>query len=126
MKTLKLIIVLTLIFVGTQSKAQYLPSSYEAIFNEIVTNFEEIRGGNSLNDGKESLRLLNNEKIILRMEHKRKIKTLTFVKKNDEEGQKFWVSDNKLTTDMVNKFEKDLTKVLENMLEISREEAKKD
>ncbi|MBI9067503.1 MAG: hypothetical protein JEZ09_09450 [Salinivirgaceae bacterium] len=125
-KFLKAFFLVGIIFFSTNTFGQYLPSSYESLFNEIVLNFEEIRGGNSLNDGKESLRLLDNEKIILRIEHKRKIKTLTFIKEADEEGSKFWVSGNKLTTDMVNKFEKDLTKSLENMLELSREEAKKD
>ena len=104
--------------------AQLLPPSYEAIFNEITENFKEIRGGNSIADGKTSLRLLSDEKIIIRMDHKRSVKTLTFIKKADEEGAKYWISANKLTTDMVNKYEKDLTKIIEKLLEISREKAK--
>jgi len=58
------------------------------------------------------------------MKHKGSIKTLTFIKKKDEEGQKYWVSANKLSTDMVNKYEDDLTKVLDTMLKLSREQAK--
>lgn len=126
MKFFKLVSLAILLLTVSNIVGQDLPSSYEPMLNEIVTNFEEIRGGNSLNEGKNSLRLLNDDKIILRIEHKRKVKTLTFIKKLDEEGSKYWVSANKLTTDMVNKFEDDLTKVLEEMLELSRDEAKKD
>ncbi len=110
---------------STKAKAQFLPSSYQAIFDEIVDNFKEIRGGNSLNQGKSSLRLLSNEKIIVKIDHKKSVKTLTFIKKKDEEGNTFWIAANQLTIDMVNKYEDDLTKVLEDMLELSREEAKK-
>lgn len=106
------------------AKAQNLPPAYEAIFDEIVENFKEIRGGNSIADGKTSLRLLSNEKIIIRMNHKRSVKTLTFTKKPDEEGSRFWQAQNKLTTDMVNKYEKDLTKIVKKLLEISRDKAK--
>jgi hypothetical protein len=95
------------------------------MLNEIVENFKEIRGGNSLNlDKTTSLRLLSDEKIIVRMDHKKSVKTLTFVKKLDEEGEKFWYSDNKVTTDMINKYEKELTKLMEKFLEESRVQAK--
>jgi hypothetical protein len=126
MKTIKRFIYLTgILLLGLNAKAQLVPETYQPIFNEIVTNFETIRGSNSLKDGKTSLRLLSQEKIVIKLDHKRSVKTLTFVIKLDEEGNKYWVADNTLTTDMVNKYEGDLTKVLEKMLEISREEAKK-
>ncbi|PKP12046.1 MAG: hypothetical protein CVU09_00680 [Bacteroidetes bacterium HGW-Bacteroidetes-4] len=126
MKTLKKIVYLTgIILLSLNAKAQLVPETYQPIFNEIVTNFETIRGSNSLKDGKTSLRLLSQEKIVIKLDHKRNVKTLTFVIKLDEEGNKYWVADNTLTIDMVNKYESDLTKVLEKMLEISREESKK-
>jgi hypothetical protein len=126
MKTLRKIVYLTGIFLlSLNANAQLVPETYQPIFNEIVTNFETIRGSNSLKDGKTSLRLLSKEKIVIKIDHKRSVKTLTFVIKLDEEGNKYWVADNTLTIDMVNKYESDLTKVLEKMLEISREEAKK-
>ncbi len=113
------------LFVSTNMFGQYLPASYESTLDEITENFKTIRGATSLKDGKTSLRFLSDEKIILRLEHKKKVKTLTFVKEADEEGGKFWISGNSLTTDTVEKYEKDITKELENMLKISREEAKK-
>lgn len=122
---LKILVIVSAFFLGTKSvNAQHLPPAYEAIFNEIVENFKEIRGGNSIADGKTSLRLLSNERIIIRMDHKRSIKTLTFIKKADEEGATYWMAGNKLTTDMVNKYEKELTKTVEKLLEISRDKAK--
>lgn len=125
MKTfLKLTLVVVLFLATNNIKAQYLPPAYEPLLNEIVENFKEIRGTTSLNEGKNSLRLLGEEKIILKMKHKGSVKTLTFIKKKDEEGQKYWVSSNKLTTDMVNKYEKDLTEVLDTMLELSRDKSK--
>ncbi len=120
-KTLTLV---STLFISTTINAQFLPTSYESLFNEIVENFSTIRGGNSIADGKTSLRLLSQEKIILRLTHKKRVKTLTFIIKKDEEGENYWVAGNKLTTDMVNKYEKDLTKTLNTMLEISREKAK--
>ncbi len=116
--------IIGMFFISTTINAQFLPPSYESLLNEIVANFKEIRGGNSIADGKTSLRLLSDEKIILRIDHKRKVKTLTFIVAKDEEGQDYWVSANKLTTDMVNKYEKELTKILNKMLEISRKKAK--
>lgn len=121
---LKSVLIIILALVLNNAKAQYLPPAYEPLLTEIVENFSEIRGTTSLNEGKNSLRLLGEEKIILKMKHKGSVKTLTFIKKKDEEGQKYWVSANKLTTDMVNKYEKDLTEVLDTMLELSREKAK--
>ncbi len=115
---------LTLLFLNNAIQAQNLPVAYEKIFDEIVDNFKDIRGGNSIADGKTSLRLLSNERIIIRMNHKRSVKTLTFIKKPDEEGKTFWQAANQLTTDMVNKYEKELTKTVNKLLEISRDKAK--
>ncbi|MFA6404253.1 MAG: hypothetical protein WCX31_21895 [Salinivirgaceae bacterium] len=112
------------IIMSTATKAQQLPLSYEAMFNEIVTNFETIRGGNTINDGKTSLRLLAKDKIVLRLDHKKTVKTLTFTKGKDEEGNEYWISGSDITTDMVNKYEKDLTEILEDMLKLSREKSK--
>lgn len=126
MKTIsKLFLFVAIILAGNTASAQYLPSSYEAILTEISENFKEIRGGNSITEGKSSLRKLSDDKIILKMDHKKSVKTLTFVKKLDEEGEKFWYADNKLTTDTVNKYEKDVTKLLNKMLDLSIKEAKK-
>lgn len=121
---LKLSFILAVLFISSNSSAQYLPHSYESIFNEMVENFKTIRGGNTITDGKTSLRLLAQDKIVLKIDHKKSVKTLTFVKAKDEEGNDYWVSGNDLTTDMVNKYEDDLTKILEKMLETSRKEAK--
>lgn len=121
---LRIMLLIGVFFISSTTFGQYLPTTYEAVLDEIVENFEEIRGKTSLNNGKSSLRLLSTEKIILRLDHKKSIKTLTFVKKNDEEGEKFWISDSKVTTDMINKYEKTVTKELNNMLKISRKQAK--
>lgn len=123
-KLYKTLLLTGVIFMSTTTFGQYLPSSYEGFFNEIVENFNEIRGTNSVKDGKTSLRLLSPEKIIIRIDHKGSIKTLTFVKEPDEEGEKFWISDNKLTTDMVNKYESKLTKIIKSLVEITQEKAK--
>ncbi len=120
----KVTLIVSALFWGTSVFGQHLPPAYQGIFDEIVTNFETIRGATSLNDKNNSLRLLKEDKIILRMKHKGSIKTLTFVTKPDEEGNKIWMSDNQLTTDMVEKYEKDLTKVVDSMLALSREKAK--
>ena len=121
---LKLVFVISLFIVSSVVKGQFLPPSYEPLLTEIVENFAEIRGTTSLTEGKNSLRLLGDEKIIVKMKHKGSVKTLTFIKKKDEEGEKFWVASNKLSTDMVNKFEDDLTEVLDTMLKLSQDKAK--
>ncbi len=121
---LKLALIAVVLFIGKLSFGQYLPPSYEPLLSEIVTNFETIRGTTSLNDGPNSLRLLGEDKIILRMKHKGSVKTLTFETKKDEEGNAYWMSSNQLTTDMVEKYEKELTDVLNQMLDISRKKAK--
>jgi hypothetical protein len=103
---------------------QYLPESYQPMFNEIVTNFETITSGNSINEGSTSLRVINENRIVLRLEHKRKVKNLTFVTKRDEENKQYWAPANDLTIDMVNKYEKDLTKILISMHKLSEKKSK--
>lgn len=124
MKILKILLVLGLILFTTEIFGQTLPDSYQPMFNEIITNFENIRTGNSINKGKNSLRVINENKIVLRTEHKKKVKNLTFVKKLNKDNELVWIADNQLTIDMVNKYEEFLTKTLETMLEFSREKAK--
>ena len=123
MKTLKTIIALGLILFATELFGQYLPPSYQPMFNEIVTNFETIRSGNSINEGKNSLRLINKDRIVLRIEHKKKVKNLTFETKLDEENKLYWVAANDLTIDMVNKYEDYLTKTLESMHKLSEKKS---
>ena len=69
------------------------------------------------------MRVLTEDKVILRTEHKKKVKNLTFVKKAVDDKM-LWVADNQLTIDMVNKYEEFLTETLMLMLEYSREKAK--
>jgi hypothetical protein len=109
---MKTLLTLGLIFFASHMFGQYLPESYQPMFNEIVTNFETITSGNSINEGSTSLRVINENRIVLRLEHKRKVKNLTFVTKRDEENKQYWAPANDLTIDMVNKYEKDLTKIL--------------
>jgi hypothetical protein len=118
------LLLVVVMFVSSNVFGQYLPSSYESVLNEISENFATIRGGNSIKDGKNSLRFLSEDKIILRIEHKRKVKTLTFIKKKDEEGSKYWASGNSLTTDTVNKYEKVIKDILDDMLKVSKEKSK--
>lgn len=124
MKILKTFLALGLILFVTESFGQKLPESYQPMFDEIITNFESIRTGNSINKGKNSLRVLNDKKIILRTEHKKKVKNLTFVKKLNKDNKLEWIADNQLTIDMVNKYEEFLTKALTTMYEYSAEKAK--
>lgn len=124
MKTLKTLLVLGLILFTTEIFGQTLPPSYQTMFNEIITNFETIRSGNSIKQGKNSLSIINENRIALRTEHKKKVKNLTFVTKLDEENKLYWVAANQLTIDMVNKYEDYLTKTLESMLELSEKKSK--
>ncbi len=124
MKLLKTLFAISLVIFFTNTYGQELPESYQAMFNEVVTNFESIRTGNSINKGDHSLRVINEERIVLRTEHKKKVKNLTFVKKPNEDNELIWIADNQLTIDMVNKYEEFLTEVLQEMLEFSREKAK--
>lgn len=124
MKFIKTFFILSIILLATNVYGQKLPDNYQAIFNEAVTNFKSIRSGNSITKGDNSLRVINDERIVLRTEHKKKVKNLTFVKKPNENNEMVWIADNQLTIDMVNKYEEFLTEALMEMLEYSREKAK--
>jgi hypothetical protein len=124
MRILKTLLVLGLILFTTEIFGQYLPASYEPMLNEIVENFKTIRTGNSLTEGKNSIRVINDNRIVLRLEYKRQIKNLTFETKPDEENNLFWVASNQLTIDMVNKHEDYLTKTLKSMHKLSESKSK--
>ena len=124
MKLLKTLLALSLILLTVETFGQDLPSSYQTMFSEIITNFETINTGNSIKKGKNSISIINENKIALRTEHKKKVKNLTFVKKLNEENKLHWVAANPLTIDMVNKYEDDLTKILVSMLELSEKKSK--
>ncbi|MCK5029586.1 MAG: hypothetical protein KAR57_08125 [Bacteroidales bacterium] len=124
MKLLKTLLALGLILFTTEIFGQDLPPSYQPMFNEIITNFETIRTGNSIKKGKNTLSVISENKIALRTEHKKKVKNLTFVTKLDEENKLYWVAANQLTIDMVNKYEDYLTKTLGSMLELSEKKSK--
>lgn len=124
MKTIKLLLTTGLILFTTTVFGQYLPPSYQPMFNEIITNFETIRSGNSINEGKNSLRVINENRIVLRVEHKKKVKNLTFETKLDEENKLYWVAANQLTTDMVNNYEDYLTKILKSLHKLSEKKSK--
>lgn len=108
----------------TEILAQHLPPSYQPMLNEIVVNFETIVGSNSISQGKNTLSVIDKEKVALRVEHKKKVKNLTFVKEPDEENKLQWVAANALTIDMVNKYEDYLTKTLESMHKLSEKKSK--
>ncbi len=124
MRTIKLLCIVGLFVFARNVSGQYLPESYQPMFNEIVTNFETITSGNSINDGSTSLRVINDDRIILRVKHKKQVKNLTFETKLDEESKKIWVAGNPLTIDMVNKYEDYLTKTLEDMYALSDKKSK--
>ncbi len=124
MKLLKTLLALGLIIFTTETFGQDLPSSYQTMFSEIITNFETINSGNSIKKGKNSISIINKNKIALRTEHKKKVKNLTFVTKLNEENKLYWVAANPLTIDMVNKYEDYLTKILKSMLELSEKKSK--
>ena len=115
MKVLKPFIVISLILFSHNLFGQYLPPVYQPMLNEIVTYFETIRGSNSITKGKNTLSVVDENKVALRIEHKGQVKNLTFEKVPDEESKYFWVAANDLTIDMVNKYEKDVTKILKSM-----------
>jgi hypothetical protein len=101
-----------------------LPPSYQPMLNEIVVNFETIVGSNSITQGKTTLSVLDKNKVALRVEHKGSVKNLTFETQPDEENNMRWVAANDLTTDMVNKYEKYLTKTLQSMYKLSEKKSK--
>ena len=123
MKILRTLITFCFILIAAKLQCQELPPSYQAMLNEIVTNFETIRTGNSVTKGSTSISVLDKDKIALRVEHKKSVKNLTFIKQPDEESQMYWVAANQLTTDMVNKYEDYLTKTLESMLKLSEKKS---
>jgi len=124
MKILKTLMLLGLIASTTEIFGQYLPPSYQPMLNEIVANFETIRGSNSITQGKTTLSVSNENKIALRVEHKKEVKNLTFEQIPDEENNLYWVAANELTIDMVNKYEDYLTKTLESMHKLSEKKSK--
>lgn len=124
MKILKTLLILGLILFTTDIFSQYLPPSFQPMLNEIITNFETIRGKNSISQGKNTLSVINKNRIALRVEHKKKVKNLTFITKLDEENKLYWVAANELTTDMVNKYEDYLTKTLDSMRKLSEKKSK--
>jgi len=124
MKIGKLLIAIGLIFFTTEIFGQDLPAEYQNILNEVITNFKTITTGNSISKGKMVLSVVNENKIALRLEHTKKVKNLTFITKTDADNNVIWIAANPLTIDMVNKYEKDLTEYLHEMLELSRKKSK--
>ena len=124
MKILKTLLALSLILFTTEIIGQELPSTYSAMFNEMIDNIELIRSGNSLKKGKHTLTVFSDEKIVLRTTYNKQVKNLTFIKKANKESKMEWLAANQLTTDMVNKHEEDLTEILMEMLELSEKKSK--
>ena len=124
MKISKILITVGLILFATNSFCQTLPPSYQSMLNEIVQNFKTITSGNSITQGDKKLSVINDDKIALRIEFKKKVKNLTFITTRDEENKVIWIAANDLTIDMVNKYEDDLTKMLESMLKLSEKKSK--
>ena len=124
MKIVKTLITIGLIFFTSEIFSQVLPPSYQPMLNEIVVNFQTIRGSNSITQGKNTLSVVNENKIALRVEHKNAVKNLTFETQLDEENKPYWVAANDLTIDMVNKYEDFLTKTLKSMLKLSEKKSK--
>ncbi len=124
MRILKTLIIPCLILFTTEISGQDLPDSYQAMFNEILTHFETIRGSTSITQGSTTLSIVNENKIALRIKHKKEVKNLTFITESDEEGNLFWVAANEITIDMVNKYEDVVTKALESMHKLSEKKSK--
>ena len=83
MKILKTVLALGLILFATASFGQELPASFQTMINEIKTNFETINSGNSIKEGKNSISIINENRIALRTTHKKKVKNLTFITKTN-------------------------------------------
>ena len=124
MKIIKTLMTLGLILFTSEIFGQTLPPSYQPMLNEIIVNFQTIRGSNSITQGKNTLSVVNENKIALRVEHKKTVKNLTFETQLDEENNLYWVAANDLTIDMVNKYEDFLTSTLESMLKLSEKRSK--
>ena len=123
MKILKTLMVFGIILFTTEIFGQYLPPSYQPMLTEIVDNFKTIVGSNSISQGKTTLSVVNDNKVALRVEHKGKVKNLTFETQPDEENKLQWMAANDLTIDMVNKYEDYLTKTLESMYKLSEKKS---
>jgi hypothetical protein len=124
MKFLKTVLTLSLILFAITGFGQELPESFQTMLNEIKTNFETINSGNSIKEGKNSISIINENRIALRTTHKKKVKNLTFITKENEDNELIWVAANALTIDMVNKYEEYLTETLTSLLELSRKKSK--
>ncbi|MBN1597845.1 MAG: hypothetical protein JW894_06085 [Bacteroidales bacterium] len=124
MKILKTLLMLGLFLITAEIFGQTLPPSYQPIFNETIEFFKTITSGNSITKGANTLSVINENKIALRIEHKGKVKNLTFEKIPDEENNLYWIAVNDLTVDMVNKYEKNLTKILESMFKLAEKKSK--
>lgn len=123
MKLLKTLITLGLIIFTTEIYGQYLPDSYQPMLNDIVVFFQTIRGSNSITQGKTTLSVINDTKIALKVEHKKQVKNLTFIKKPDEENNLIWIPANELTIDMVNKYEDYLTDTFQSMYKLAKKKS---
>jgi hypothetical protein len=124
MKIIKSLLAIGLILFTSEIFGQELPATYQAMLNEFVTNFKTINSGNTIQQGKNVLSVINDNKIALRIDHQKKIKNLTFITKLDAENKLVWVPANPITIDMVNKYEETLTEIFESMLKLSQKKAK--
>jgi hypothetical protein len=124
MKIIKSLLAIGLILCTSEIFGQELPATYQAMLNEFVTNFKTIKSGNTIQQGKNVLSVINDNKIALRIDHQKKIKNLTFITKLDAENKLVWVPANPITIDMVNKYEETLTEIFDSMLKLSQKKAK--
>ena len=124
MKIQKILLALSLTLCSTMIFGQDLPDSYQTMLNGVIKSFETIRGSTSLTQGKNTLSVINENKIALKIEHKKQVKNLTFETQADEENHLYWVASNQITIDMVNKYEKDLTNILEDMVKLAEKKSK--
>ena len=124
MKIVKTLMTLGLLILTPVIFAQDLPDMYQPMFNEIIGNFKTIRGSNSITSGKNTLSVINENRIAVRIDHKKSVKNLTFITESDEENNLIWVAANELTIDMVNKYEDDLTEILKSLFELSQKKSK--
>ena len=124
MKILKISLLTSIIFLTTEIFSQDLPETYQAMFNEIVEFFSQIRGSNSVTKGNTLLTVFSENKITLRLEYKKSVKNLTFETTPNEEGNGVWKAANQLTIDMINKHEDVVRKELETMYKLAKEKSK--
>ena len=124
MKTHKILLFFGLMFLTTGIFSQDLPETYQAMFNEIVGFFSQIRGSNSITQGKTVLTVFSEDKIALRIEYKKSVKNLTFETSPDEENKGVWKAVNQLTIDMINKHEDVVRTELETMYKLAEKKSK--